>query len=174
MIVLDYGHGIDTPGKRCMGFEEWKFNRDVGKRVETLLERAGIDYHVLVDEDVDIGLRTRVERAKNVRHDLLISIHGNAFHDTSVEGIETFYYSQKGRIAAEIFQRHLIDKLGWKDRGIKKANFYIIKKTPKPAILLELGFYTNESERILMSSNLCQNLMAEAIVEAIKEYESNL
>ena len=173
MIILDYGHGIETLGKRCKNLHEWRFNRDVGDKIESLLKSEKIDFKVLVPEDIDIGLRTRVERAKDIQHDLLISIHGNAFEDTSVRGVETFYYSQKGKRIAEIFQRHLVAYTGLKDRGIKKANFYIIKKTPKPAILTENGFYTNDLDREYMLSDYGQWEIARAHVEAIKEYESN-
>jgi len=105
MIVLDYGHGKETPDKSCEGFDEWIFNRKVGRYLELELKSRNIPYHVLVPEDEDIGLRTRVERSKDVKHDLLISIHGNRFlEDPSVRGIEKFYYSVKGKVAAEIFQ----------------------------------------------------------------------
>ena len=170
MILLDYGHGKDTPGKRCKGLHEWRFNRQVGRYLELELDSRNINYHVLVPGDDDIGLRTRVELANYIDHDLLISIHGNAFSDPAVSGIETFYYSRAGRMAADIFQKHLIQRTGWKDRGIKKGNFYIIKKSPKPAILTENGFYTNDNEREKMKDPHWQFEIAFAHADAIEEY----
>jgi len=170
MIALDYGHGVDTPGKRSGDLHEWKFNRDVGKWLETELGSRGIPYDVLVPEDEDIGLRTRVERAKESEANLLLSIHGNAFKDEKVHGLETFYYSQKGKRFAEMIQRELVAELGWKDRGVKKGNFYIIKKTPQVAALVELGFYTNPKQRAEMLKPEVQKRMAKALANAIQQY----
>ena len=170
MVILDYGHGYDTEGKSYAGFEEWNFNRKVGRYIELELHHRKIPYHVLVPEKRDIGLKTRVERAEAIDHDLLISIHGNAFKDDlSVSGIETWYYSKVGKKCAQVLQDKLIQRMGWNDRGIKKGNFTIVKKTPITAILSENGFYTNHADRILMSDDFWQYSIAMSHAEAIEE-----
>ncbi len=170
MIILDYGHGENTKGKRCGELLEWQFNRNIGRFLELELSSRNIDYHVLVPEKRDIPLSTRVQRSKNIKHDLLISIHGNAFTSEKVRGVETWYHSQGGKIVAGIFQRHIIKRTGWVNRGIKKGNFYILKHTPQIAILTENGFYTNDTERLLMLDEYWQLEIAMAHVDAIQEF----
>ena len=186
LIILDNGHGIDTPGKRCKDLEEWIFNRNVVKFITFLLKERYIDHHVLVEEERDVRLRERTERADQIakgwkiqtgEDSLLISIHGNAFTrkvdgatipDGRPHGIETFYYSNTSKGYATVFQDELIKELGWRDRGVKKADFWIIKKSSMPAVLTENGFYTNTKERELMLKPEIQERIALAHVKAIE------
>jgi len=173
--ILDNGHGVDTPGKRAGELEEWLFNRNIPKYVTYELISSGIPHHNLVPEEYDVSLRARSARANEFAEErgrcVLVSIHGNAYEGKrphKVSGIETFYYSKAGKKLAKIFQSELVSGLGWRDRGVKKANFYILKRTSMPAVLLELGFYTNEYERELMLSAEYQYKMGVAIAKAIQ------
>lgn len=172
MILLDYGHGQDTPGKRSGDLKEWAFNRSVGTFLELELCHRGIAFSVLVPEPDDVPLRERVQRAKRKGGDLLISIHGNAFRDSSVSGVETWYYSSEGKRVAKVFQECIVDATGWRDRGVKKGRFYILKHTPMTAILTENGFYTNPEEREKMMDPDWQHRIAMAHADAIELYET--
>lgn len=85
MIILDNGHGVDTPGKRSP-FEpvlyEYEFNRDIVKRISSKLNSLNIANIILTPEDEDISLSTRVKRANEIYAShpdaILISIHANA------------------------------------------------------------------------------------------------
>ena len=86
-ILLDNGHGYDTPGKRSPIWPdgsqlfEWEFNRDIVSRIEILLKKAGISCVRLVPEKEDISLSERCKRANTIAKQsdcLLISIHANA------------------------------------------------------------------------------------------------
>ena len=85
MIILDNGHGVDTPGKRSP-FEpvlyEYEFNRDIVKRISAKLNSLNISNIILTPEDEDISLSTRVKRANEIYAShpdaILISIHANA------------------------------------------------------------------------------------------------
>ena len=83
-ILLDNGHGYDTPGKRSPIWPdgsqlfEWEFNRDIVSRIEILLKKAGISCVRLVPEKEDISLSERCKRANTIAKQsdcLLISIH---------------------------------------------------------------------------------------------------
>lgn len=88
LIILDNGHGIDTAGKRSPDgkLREYLYARTVVKRLKPAFESMGYDVHILVPEDKDISLSTRVARAdavylQNKRYYdtiLLLSIHCNA------------------------------------------------------------------------------------------------
>ena len=113
---------------------------------------------------------------------IFLSIHSNAFGRSGWEtpsGIETWYYhnSRSGRAIASIFQKHLIDTLGWNNRRLKsypgKKQFYVLRNTRMPAVLTENGFYTNKAEaRLLLKDNIRQDI-ADAHVKAILEIEKN-
>lgn len=170
MVLIDMGHGVDTKGKEYEGFKEYLFNRKVGEFLQDELHKRKIPFSVLVSTEYDMDVRVRADLAGDIPHDLLVSIHGNAFEkDLDVNGIETHYYSAKGKEAALIMQKSLINRTGWGDRGIRKSNFWMLKKTPKPAILTESGFYTNEVDRILMNAEYWQYVIAKAHADGIQE-----
>ena len=85
MIILDNGHGINTPGKRSP-FEpvlyEYEFNRDIVKRISDKLNTLNIPNVILTPEEEDVSLSTRVKRANEIYSynpdAILISIHANA------------------------------------------------------------------------------------------------
>ena len=85
MIILDNGHGINTPGKRSP-FEpvlyEYEFNRDIVKRISNKLNLLNISNVILTPEEEDVSLTTRVKRANKIYSSypdaILISIHANA------------------------------------------------------------------------------------------------
>lgn len=185
--ILDNGHGEATAGKRSPKLEdgrqlfEYEFNRDIVKKLGVKLSSADIRYHVLVPEsEGDVSLFERVKRANNLKSNLpklYISIHSNAQSDNwgTANGIETYYYepSVKSKKLASVFQKHLIETVGWKDRGVKTANFYVIKNTKMPAILTENGFYSNKEECLHLLSDEWREKIAEAHFIAIKEVEEN-
>ena len=89
IILLDNGHGCDTPGKRSPVWGngkqlfEWEFNRDVVQRTHNLLLGSGHTPVILVPEKTDITLTERCKRAndiylKNKGQVILVSIHANA------------------------------------------------------------------------------------------------
>jgi len=181
--IIDNGHGRDTKGKRSPEWDgsqlfEFKFNRQVAFYLFELLIQADIDYSELVPELKDISLRKRVKRAKKITKDvdkpcMFVSIHGNAFEDSDVNGIETFCYpeSNSGRLMANMFQEELIRETGWNDRGVKTAKYYVLRKTPMPAVLTENGFYTNFPECQKMLKDSWQKRIAYAHFMAIKKIE---
>ena len=203
-IILDNGHGNDTPGKRSPAWIngrqllEWEFTRDVVGQVNTWLESESYDTEILIHELHDIPIRERCNRANEIHaanESILVSIHGNAAAKMNTEphGLETFYYSLAGKVLAKEFQDQLVSTLGWKDRGIRKAynkikinigtpdektitiyKIAILKYTDMVAVLTENGFYTNFEQCQLMMTPEIRSDIAMAHVRAIKLYLFNL
>ena len=153
---------------------EYEFNRAIVKRIATRLTQLGIKFYNLVPELTDISLETRVARANSKVTSLqkiYLSVHGNAASDTwsDANGMETYYYTggTKSSRLARAFQNRLITEVGWQDRGVKEANFYVIKYTKMPAILTENGFFSNPEECKKMLDEIWRNKIAEAHVKAI-------
>jgi N-acetylmuramoyl-L-alanine amidase len=88
--------------------------------------------------------------------------------------METYYYapSDQGQRLAALLNEEVEKAGGLLNRGVKTANFYVIKHTNVPASLIELGFVTNEREEQLLNSESYQTTLAEAIARAIARYFS--
>jgi N-acetylmuramoyl-L-alanine amidase len=183
--ILDNGHGAATPGKRSPVLEtgeqllEYEFNRDIVARLMLLMEAEGLSWHNLVPEvEGDVSLTRRVERANNLQNGLqklYLSIHANAAGDkwSKASGIETYCYrfTSRSERMAKRFQSSLVTALGWRDRGVKEADFYVLKFTRMPAILTENGFYSNQEECQKLLSGEWRDKIAQAHLDAMLEIE---
>lgn len=114
----------------------------------------------------------RVQLANTLNADVFVSIHGNSVEASpQISGTETFYYKRSSSKAlADIMHRHLVEALGFKDRGVKNGNLEVLRDTTMPAVLLEIGFLSNLAEEQAMLSETVQDKAAQAIVDAIKEF----
>lgn len=192
LIILDAGHGIDTPGKRSPLWKdntqlfEYSFNRTIVSMIIGYLKIAGISYIELVTEVNDISLQERCARVNELYRQLkdkyniyLVSIHGNASEKEKASGIEV--WTTKGETASDLIATKFFKKLkdlGWKVRedtldgdADKEENFHILKYTNCPAILTENGFYTNEEECKKMLSFYWQKQIALCHYRAIQDIE---
>jgi len=157
-VCLDYGHGGYDPGGVYKGNYESRDNLLLGSILAAKLRRRGLD---LVetrtsDEYVSLEARTRLSNEKDV--DYFISIHRNAFMPEVAKGVEVYIYknaSKKARDLAERVEKSLV-KLGFKSRGVKLSNFYVLKNTRAPAILIEVGFIDNTGDNNIFHEKLCE------------------
>lgn len=193
MWCLDNGHGSKTAGKRSPKLPngdqllEYRFNRDIVKRISDRLKIIGVEHYIVVPEiDTDNFLEGRVSRSNKKKSNLpklFVSVHANAapappgrWCNPSISGIETWYYhnSRRGRKLATVFQNHLIEKTGFKNRFIKSRpsnQFFVLRKTGMTAVLTENGFYNNKAQCIELLKDKVREEIAEAHVAAILEVE---
>ncbi|ANB62139.1 N-acetylmuramoyl-L-alanine amidase [Anoxybacteroides amylolyticum] len=178
-VAIDAGHGYNTPGKRTPdgSMREWEFNSAVATLVqEELGEFEGVEVLRIDDPTgkADVPLKTRTDTANAWRADVYVSIHANAAGSgwSSAEGIETYVYTSKPKeammLAANV-QNHLIRETGRKNRGVKTADFHVLRETKMTAILIECGFMTNKEEATLLKSDSYRRKVAAAIVAGIAE-----
>jgi N-acetylmuramoyl-L-alanine amidase len=173
-VCLDYGHGKSTAGKRSPDgtLLEYEFNRDVGRRLKAILERHNVKVIETVEDDTDLALSSRCGVANFYECDYFVSIHANAHKEewTTASGWE-IYVIAKGGQAEELAKRiHKYSKeLGLKDRGIKVANFQVLRDTEMPAVLIEHGFYTNKEECEKLKSDDFRQKCAECDAKGILE-----
>ena len=167
-VLIDPGHGIDTPGKRSPDgrFFEYLWNRQVADILRDNLAANGIDAEILVTETNDIPLRTRAMRANKVcnrvgvNNVLLVSVHANAagMGDRWMNATGWSCYTTKGVTRsdrlADCLYKTFKDEFPEKRMRVDysdgdpdiEEDFYIIKKTLCPAVLLENFFYDNGDE----------------------------
>ncbi|MGI6206559.1 MAG: N-acetylmuramoyl-L-alanine amidase [Anaerovoracaceae bacterium] len=172
VVCIDPGHGSTTGGKRSPdeSLLEWEFNRSVAYKLKAILEQNGIQCVMTVayDDTTDPSLQSRVEVANsNDDVDLFVSIHANAYTSSwnSANGWEVYSYKTGGvsEYAAQCVEAATMAAQSViRDRGTKTANFYVIKNTEMPAILIEHGFYTNATEVEYLKSDSFRNTLAQA------------
>ncbi len=179
-IVLDVGHGGTDRGAKAKSpyCEEKKICLLTARLVKQYLEQLG--YHVVMTRSTDsfISLSKRVEIAKQAHANIFVSLHYNSSRSPEAKGVEVFFFDSKEnhtraaaskKLADAILQR-VIRKTDAKSRGVKKGNFYVIRETSMPAVLVEGGFISNSKERALLKSRSYQERIAEGIADGVDQY----
>ncbi len=157
-ICLDYGHGGYDPGASYKGRKESDDNILVGKILADILRKSGVEVVETRSKDTYVSLEERVRIANKEGVDWFISIHRNAFMPEKAKGVEVYTYKNptaKARTLGGRIEKSLV-KLGFKSRGVKLGDFYVLRKTKAPAILIELGFLDNSQDNELFDRKLCQ------------------
>lgn len=185
IITIDPGHGgSDSGAVGPNGYTEKEGAFAISQKVASILNQSGAKVVMTRDSDVDVygpnasarnELQARVDVGNRVNSDIFVSIHCNAFVNPAANGTQTFYYgsSYQGQRLAQNIQEKMIEANGLRDRGISTCNFYVVKHSYMPAVLIETAFITNYDEEALLSDDEWQTTMAKAIAEGINEYFSN-
>ncbi|NYF26022.1 N-acetylmuramoyl-L-alanine amidase [Sporosarcina sp. JAI121] len=173
-IMIDAGHGPDTAGKRSPdgALREFSFNSAVADLVKQYLIEEGVTVIFAHKEQEDVPLAARTKLANNMKVDAFVSIHANAFGGdwNNANGIETFIYptaSKESYALAALIQNSLVSACNRTDRGVKKADYAVLRDTRMPAVLLECGFMTNREEALLLMKKTYRIQCAKAIAFAI-------
>jgi len=195
IIAIDPGHGgiingeyLTAPDKmynhKEFTFYEGVFNRAVSGYLAELLLRDNLSHFFTTVSNYDPSLSIRVTRGNNFKRkydkkQLFLSIHGNAAPKGSEKASGIEVYTSKGETKADQYATEFfkeLAKLGWVMRKDmydgdpdKESMFYVLKYTKAPAILVELGFYTNLREAELMMQEEVQQRLAKALFDAIKK-----
>lgn len=191
-ILIDNGHGIETPGKRSPDatLKEYQYTRDIARQVVDELLAAGYDTELLVPEDKDISLKERVKRVNEYCRILgpsevvLISIHVNAFKDgegwqkprgwscyttignTISDQLAIILYEE----AAAILRGHRI-RMEMSDGDVDfEEDFYMLKKTKCAAVLTENMFMDNKEDVGFLLSDSGRKAIADIHINAVKRW----
>lgn len=181
-LMTDAGHGWETIGKRSFdgSLRENDYNTSVERKIGMLVhvaKQAGVDivHSLLSPEHYDISLDKRVDRERSIyaanhrdRLVLGISIHADAFGDPSPNGTTTFHCrnSQSKLFAKEVHDA-LLSVNGLRDRGVRVANFKILRETSAPWILVEAAFMTNEMEKEKLKTEYFRNINALSLFNSV-------
>ena len=180
-IVIDAGHGGgDTGAVGPNGVTEKEVTLAVALKVQQLLQSSGANVVMTRTTDRDVSwagssngqeLQARVDKTPPGAA-VFVSIHCNAFSNSVTQGMETYYYwnSAESRRLAALLNEELENFGGRFNRGVKGANFYVLKHTSIPASLVELAFITNPEEEYLLADDNYQQQLAIAITRGIKRY----
>lgn len=198
-IILDFGHGgIDENGNyttapnKMYTFSdkvvayEGVLNRQIGKKLQEKLDSKGYNVVTTVsyDDPTDLPLADRVKIANKypTKGTIFISIHCNASPSHKGRGFEIF--TTKGEtksdklatcIGKEVKPLYTsVDmrlRFDFSDGDLdKEANFYVLRNTKCPAVLLECGFFDNREDYGMISSPNFQERLATSVANGIKNY----
>ncbi|MBQ7096608.1 MAG: N-acetylmuramoyl-L-alanine amidase [Clostridia bacterium] len=185
VILLDPGHnyrGKDI-GARIdeLGVREEIITWQISDKLRFMLEEMGYTVYMtrenledsIANTSTTESLQARVDLAHAVLADLYISIHCNMGGGT---GTETYCFDLGGQSAhlAKYIQKNITEATGFYNRGVKTANFFVIKNTAMPSVLVETGFLDMESDREVLLSEEGQEIIARAIADAVAEYAESL
>jgi len=186
VIVIDPGHGGFDPGKLGIhGAHEKDINLAIALKLQAYLEQSGA--FVVMTRTSDEGLneegdnnkkrsdmRRRKELINSSEGDILISIHQNSFSESKYKGAQVFYHghSKEGERLAKSIQKQLREFVDPTNKREAKANtdYYVLKTTNIPAVIVECGFLTNPEEEANLNNEIYQEKIAWAIYLGIVEY----
>lgn len=184
-IIIDAGHGGPDPGKVSdTGTLEKDINLNIALHLKEMLENQDINVIMIREEDKDLATDTKKRKMSDIKErvnimetsnaDMVISIHQNSYPDSSVYGAQCFYptESEEGKALASIIQNQIVTSTNQtKIREIKPNNdYYLLKHSTTPIVIVECGFLTNPEEEQLLLTNDYQRKMAWAIHMGVLEY----
>ncbi|NLP29471.1 MAG: family 10 glycosylhydrolase [Clostridia bacterium] len=172
-VTIDPGHGGSDMGAISMYNDyEKHINLPIALTVRDILESRGLDVHMTRVGDEYVTLEDRVKFANSLKTDIFVSIHNNSFSKEEVNGIESFYFksSVKGKELAEKVQKSLIEQTNANNRGAKVGDYYVLRHTNMPAILIEGGFLSNKAELAKLKTKAYQDKLSYAIAYGILDY----
>jgi N-acetylmuramoyl-L-alanine amidase len=171
VVMIDPGHGgKDSGAVGIGGLQEKDIILPISQRVAAILERQGIHAILTRTSDYFVDLAPRVEMAKQDHADLFVSIHANSIDNRpDVNGLETYYFDSGNRLAQTI-HNSILQSLDIKDRGVRRARFYVLRNNPMPAVLVEVGFVTGVQDAPRLSTANYEDQMAQAIANGILQY----
>lgn len=179
LVILDNGHGKNTPWKRSpvwsdgSQLREWSWAREIVSLIKERLDAQGIDSLILVPEDEDISLSERAARCNKIQEDkVLISVHGNASNGKA-QGWEIFTTTSKNnsdKLAQCFINNFEYCFKGRRNRGHKEKDFTLLYKADCPCVLTENFFYDNEDDCQYMLSDMGKDSIVEAHVRSILEF----
>lgn len=172
LIFLDAGHGGKDPGAVGLIAKEKDIALSVAMQLGQALTERGFAVCYSRTNDVRILVGERARAANKAKAAAFVSIHCNAAANKAATGTETFAYSKasKGYQLAQMIQKKMVQNMKLSDRGVKTANFAVLRETAMPAALVELAFISNSAEEQRLLDSQWQQYAAAAIAEGIAQY----
>lgn len=190
-ILIDNGHGENTPGKRSPDgrFHEYLYAREIAVRMEAALRAAGFDAERIVKESVDVPLVERIHRVNEVCRSLgaskvvLVSVHCNASGrgewmqargwsaytckgKTKSDALADLLYEQADKLfVGQTIRKDFVDgDADWEE------DFYILSNSKCPAVLTENFFQDNRKDVAFLESEEGKRLVVKVHVDALINY----
>ncbi|MBD3184991.1 DUF4214 domain-containing protein [Candidatus Poribacteria bacterium] len=177
LICIDPGHGGRDPGAiGPTGLTEKEVNLDIAIRLKNKLRNAG--YRVIMTRESDVykSLQERVVIANDSGASVFVSIHNNAFTLPIPNGTETYYSTNSPSLSRELaidVHNSTLQQINTYNRGVKTADFYVLKNTTMISALLEGVFISNPTEEAKLRDASFREKIASGVYNGIRDFLSS-
>lgn len=179
IIVIDPGHGGKDPGAVNGSYAEKRIALAVASTVKQKLERDGAVVYMTREGDTYPTLQDRVDFAQGKYAEMFVSIHVNSSSSSSAKGTETYYSitandnELEDKALATNINNEIVKQADMVNRGVKREDYYVIRHSVFPSVLVELGFITNNEDLSKLVNSNYQEIFGNAIYQGIVNYYSN-
>ncbi|WP_190810323.1 N-acetylmuramoyl-L-alanine amidase [Flagellimonas sp. S3867] len=179
IIIVDPGHGgLDSGAIGANGLKEKELTLKIAQAIvhynRTLLDNQYDIYLTrYMDTLISLGHRTKLAKVLNAK--IFVSLHCNHADNRGTNGLEVYLFNgfvpKKSLTMAKAMDGYLQQQLGYRSRGVKRANFQVLRDNREvcPALLLELGFLSNEDEATHLEGKEKIRALGLAILMGIKK-----
>lgn len=176
-IMVDPGHGgseTGTYGPLGLDYPEKTINLQTALKLKTELEILGARVLMTRTADTTLSLTDRLAASRNAKPDMFISVHANSMEDnvdiSKTDGFSAFYRESLAKPLCDIVYNKVLNTLNRNAKGMDKKNFYVMRGTWTPSILVETGFVPNPDEFEWLTDESGQTGMARSLAQAIVQY----
>lgn len=171
-FMIDAGHGGKDSGAVGDVLKEKDLTLKIALKVGNLLKARGVSVGYTRTTDTFLELSQRSDAANKADAKYFVSIHINSAENRAATGTETFAFARGGdgeRLAAAI-QKNLVEAIGLPNRGVKTANFAVLRGTKMPAALTEIAFICNPAEEAKLKDEAFLDKAATGIAKGMIEF----
>lgn len=176
-VIIDAGHGGLDLGATQNGISEKEIVASIAQKIQVLNNNPNIEILLTRNSDEDLSLQERVEFINAMKPNLVISLHTDSTKNLDTNGLEV-YISEKSseylasKEFANQFSTSISNKTPYIISTLKKANFFILKKSEVPSMLIELGYLSNEKDKMFLIEKSNQIKMAQHILDFVSNLKS--
>lgn len=170
--MIDAGHGGKDSGAVGDVLKEKDLTLKITLKVGNLLKARGVSIGYTRTTDTFLELSQRSDVANKAEAKYFVSIHINSAENRAATGTETFAFARGGdgeKLAAAI-QKNLVKAIGLTNRGVKTANFAVLRRTKMPAALTEVAFICNPTEEAKLKDEAFLDKAATGIAKGMIEF----
>lgn len=169
-VILDAGHGGNDGGTTYGNLNEKDITIMFVQQLKEKLEKEGIRVILTREDDTYLSLEQRAAAANSSSADVFVSLHCNYYEDDSkISGLECYHLEGSEKSGA--FAQSIVDAISENPaidcRGTRTENFFVLKKTNIPAVLIELGYLSNKGDRQNLQSADYQDVLTDRIAAGI-------
>jgi N-acetylmuramoyl-L-alanine amidase len=185
-VIIDAGHGGIDSGAVHGTVEEKDINLEVGKKLYAILQSRGVPTILNRTHDYALSddnrwhrtssrhlkdLSQRMGLTREIKHVVFVSIHVNSVSNTKAHGPLVLHQPNgESSLLAQHIQEEMNRLYSTKKRPVAVKSFYVLKHVKSPAVLVELGFISNDNDLKRLTSNVEQKKMAASIADGILHY----
>ncbi len=181
-VIIDAGHGGVDAGKVAGGIKEKDINLEIALILDKELKKLG--YNTILTRDSDEMPKNKQDEmwkrqviANGSEGDVFVSIHQNSSNQSGAKGFQIYYFakSEKSKNLANYIYNSVKKDVNQttKFEPIENKDFYVLRRTKMPAVLVECGFLSNSGERWLLTTKEYKQKMAIGIANGIDNYFIN-